>query len=455
MSERKLELNTKRTFLIGFAFFGILMMWQIFYYYVPLFLDEMLQSRFGAGEDKYNYIIGLIMSIDKVLAVILIPLFGWLSDKTKTRYGRRMPFIMLGTTVAVLLFPFVAVMFIVDSFAGLMVLIVLMAVVMHFYRSPAVSLMPDVTPKPLRAAANGIINFVGYIGTIIGGVVTMLFLLSKPKDAGLIPYISDNPNMIFIPFIIASVLMFVSLVLLVWKFSENKVVQQVAPDMAKGEKLAETIEPVDEGQKLGKTDRRNFFVLFGCITLWFFAFNGMMTFGSLYARKEITLLGGALKGEWQGLGIAISVMAIAGMITFLPAIKLSNKIGRKNSILVGLALMIVTLFAASFINILGLPLLALFAVAGAGWAIINLNSYPMLVEMSNAKNLGRITGYYYIASNLSQAITSICIGFVLDWLGYAAFFPYAALFMVLAFVLCLFFKTKPKQEQAQGSVSQK
>jgi len=356
---------------------------------------------------------------------------------------------MLGTAAAVLLFPFVAVMFIVNSFAGLLVFIVLIAIVMHFYRSPAVSLMPDVTPKPLRAAANGIINFVGYIGTIIGGVVTMLFLLSKPAEAGLIPYISANPNLVFIPFLITSILMFVSLVLLVWKFSENKVVMQVAPEMAIGEKLAETIETVDEGKPLGKRDKANFIILFGCILLWFFSFNGMMTFGSLYAKKEVILLGGAFKGEWQGLGIAISVMAIAGMITFLPAIKLSNKIGRKNSILVGLALMIVTLFAASFINTLGVPLLALFAIAGAGWAIINLNSYPMLVEMSNAKNLGRITGYYYIASNLSQAVTSICIGFVLDWLGYSAFFPYATLFMILAFVLCLFFKTKPKPQLKQ------
>ena len=105
--------------------------------------------------------------------------------------------------------------------------------------------------------------------------------------------------------------------------------------------------------------------------------------------------------------------------------------------------MIVALVAASFVSTLGLLLLFLLAIAGAGWALINLNSYPMLVEMSNAKNLGRITGYYYIASNLSQAITSVCIGFVLDWLGYAAFFPYAATFMALAFVLFLFFKTKP------------
>lgn len=454
MIEQKtpLRLNTKRTFIVGFAFFGILMLWQIYYYYVPLFIDEMLQSRFGGGEGKYNYIIGLIMSVDNLLAIGLIPLFGWLSDRTKTRYGRRMPFIMAGTAAAVLLFPLLAVMFIIDSLVGLLVIIVLLVISMHFYRSPAVSLMPDVTPKPLRAAANGIINFVGYIGSIIGGVMSMLFLVSKPDTVGMIPHITENPNLVFIPFIVVSALMLTSLVVLIFKFRENKVLAEVAKDMVAGETMAETIEAVAEDKPLGKHDRRNFIILFGCILLWFFAFNSMMTFGSLYASKEVTLLSGAHKGQWQGIGLATSVMAIAGMVTFLPAIKLSKKIGRKSSILIGLAVMIATLFAASFMTTFGFPLLVLFAFAGAGWAIINLNSYPMLVEMSSTKNIGRITGYYYIAVQISQSITSICIGFVLDWLTYAVYFPYAVLFMSLAFTLCLFFKTKKVEQQTSDQI---
>ena len=428
-----LKLNTKRTFLIGFAFFGILMMWHIYLFYCPLFLDELLSSRFGGGEGKYNYLIGIIMAIDNFLALCLIPLFGWLSDRTRTRFGRRMPFIVIGTAVAVLLFPLVAVMFILNSLVGMLCVMVLLVVSMHFYRAPAVSLMPDITPKPLRAHANGIINFMGYVGVIIGGILTMLFLIAKPAESGMIPYITANPNLVFIPFIIVSVLMITSIIFLVIKFRENKVVAESAADMAIGENLAETLEEVKEDKPLGKQDRMNFIILFGCILLWFFAFNALMTFGSLYAKK---MLGGA------SIGLAMSIMAVTGMLTFLPAIKLSSKIGRKNSILLGLAIMIVILVCATFITKINILFYALFAIGGCGWAIINLNSYPMLVEMSSAKNVGRITGNYYMATQFSQGLTSICVGFVLDWLGYKAYFPYAALFMALAFVLFLFFKTK-------------
>lgn len=454
MTEQKtsLKLDTKRTFLIGFAFFGILMLWQVYYFYCPLFLDNMLRSHFGGGENKYNYIIGLIMSIDNVLALCLIPLFGWLSDKTRTRYGRRMPYIMIGTAISVLLFPLIAVMFIINTIPGLIVVMILLVISMHMYRAPAVSLMPDITPKPLRASANGIINFVGYVGVVIGSIMTMLFLVSKPDGAGMLPHITENQNLIFIPFVIISILMIISIVSLVLKFRENKVRDEVKSDMAIGESMAETIEVVAEDKPLGRRDRINFIILFCSIMFWFFAFNAMMTFGSLYADKEVTLLSGAFKPRWNGIGMAIAVMGISGMLAFLPAIKLSKKIGRKNSVLIGLVVMIVMLLSASFITKLGVPVLILFAIAGAGWSVINLNSYPMLVEMSNSKNVGRITGCYYIATQTSQAVTSICIGFVLDWLGYAVYFPYAAFFMALALVFFIFFKTKKDEKQNSNQI---
>ena len=430
MDEQKpqLKLNTRRTFLIGFAFFGILILWQFYTHYVQLFLDELIPET----QKNREVILGLIMAIDKILAVALIPLFGWMSDRTKTRIGRRMPYIIAGTAAAVLLFPLLAVMFIFNSLFGLIVIIILLSVAMHFYRSPAVALMPDVTPKPKRAAANGIINFMGFIGVIIGSVITMFFLVSKPDSAGMLPYITASKNLIFIPFLFVSALMIVSLVLFVARFCEPKVVAEMKADMELGEKLSETLEPVKTEGKLGKQDRANFLILFGCITLWFFAFNAINSFSALYAKH---ILG------TEQIGMAIAAMGIAGMITFLPAIKLSDKIGRKNSVLIGLVMMIVTLVLASFIR--DMPLLVpLFAIAGSGWAIINLNSYPMLVEMSSAKNVGKITGYYYIAQQGSQAITPIVAGFVFSSTSYAALFPYAATFMVLAFGLIFFFRTK-------------
>jgi len=438
MEQQPLKLDTRRTFLIGFAFFGILALWQIYYFYCPLFLRRLISEDVSGR----NTIIGIIMAIDKILAIGLIPLFGWLSDRTRSRFGRRMPYIVIGTVVGVVLFPLIAVMFMVNSLVGLIIAMVFLIIAMQCYRAPAVALMPDVTPKPKRAAANAIINFMGYIGVIIGSIVTMVFLLSAPDESGMLPYVVMGQEYAFIPFVFVSMLMLVSLVFLIIKFNETRVVAQVAADMELGEKLSETIEPVTEGQKLGKTDRRNFLVIFGCIVLWFFAFNALSTFASSYAEE---ILGGAQ------IGLAIAIMGVAGLITFLPAIKLTNKIGRKNSILVGIVMMIVPLIVASFVTSL-MPLIPLFAIAGSGWAVININSYPMLVEMSSSKNVGKITGYYYIAQQGSQAITSICIGAVLDLLGYKMLFPYAAVFMILAFVLCLFFKTKSDINRSSDTV---
>lgn len=424
----QLKLNTRRTVLIGFAFFGILALWQIYYFYCPLFLRRLIPEDFP----NRNTIIGIIMAIDKLLAVVLIPLFGWLSDRTSTRLGRRMPYIIFGTIAAIILFPLMAVMFMINSLAGFIIVMVFLVIAMQIYRAPAVALMPDITPKPKRATANGIVNFMGYIGVILGSIVTMIFLMAAPDEPGMLPYIEMGESLAYIPFIFVSVLMLAALVLFVIKFNEKKVVAEVAADMALGEKLSETIEPIEEGKKLSKLDRRNFFIIFGCITLWFFAFNALNTFASSYAEE---VLGGA------AIGTAIAVMGVAGLATFLPSIKLTAKVGRKNSILIGTGLMIVPLIIGIFVTSL-IPLLPLFAVAGVGWAIINLSSYPMLVEMSSAKNVGRITGYYYIAQQGSQALTSICVGAVLDWLGFRALFPYAAVFITISFILCLFFKTK-------------
>jgi Na+/melibiose symporter-like transporter len=428
---QQLKLNTKRTFLIGFAFFGILALWQVYAHYVQLFLDEMIPEQTW----KPTFI-GIIMALDKVLAVGLIPLFGLMSDKTKSRFGRRMPYIIAGTVAAVILFPLLAAMFLLNSLVGLIIVIVLLSVAMHFYRSPSVALMPDVTPKPKRAAANGIINFMGFVGAIIASVITMFFLLSEPETPGMLPHITTNQTLVLIPFLLISAILIVSLVLLIARFNEPKVLTAMKSDMELGEKLSETIEPVVEDKKLGKADRKNFIILFGCICLWFFAFNAIHSFSALYARYVLNT---------EQIGLTIAAMGVAGLVTFIPAIKLSTKVGRKNSILIGLGMMIFSLGLATFVRDIFL-LTALLAISGSGWAIMNLNSYVMLVEMAGAKNVGKITGYYYIAQQGSQAFTAILAGFMFSLVSttfvYEALFPYATIFMALAFILLLFFRTK-------------
>ena len=427
-----LKLNKKRTFYIGFSFFTILMLWQVYNYYCPMFLEELLKSTFGAGD--YNYLIGIIMALDNILALIMLPIFGTMSDNTNTKLGKRMPYILGGTLVSLILFPFIPFLYIKNSLLGVAIMMGLILIAMNIYRSPSVALMPDVTPKPLRAQANAIINFVGYVGAIIGALLTIVF--TKKLEDG----VSLQRDLTLWPFLIVSFLMAVALIVLVLKIRENKIVEEMKAEMEEGERLSETTEAVTDDKPLGKVDKRNLWLLIFSVFLWYFAFNAVETFGSLYAKNVL------LTNNW---GLATSVLAIASLIAFLPSGKLSEKIGRKYSIVLGLGLMIASLFAALFVKSFGIVLILLFAVAGIGWAIINVNSYPMFVELSTNKTLGKFTGYYYTASQIAQSITPIIIGFVMDWLGYKAYFPYAAVFMTIALVVFMFVKV-PKKEKTNS-----
>ena len=426
IKKMNLKLNTKRTFIIGFAFFTILMLWQLYNFYAPLFLKELLISTYG--DKDYNTIIGVIMSLDNVMALFMLPLFGHLSDKTTSKLGKRMPYIIAGTLISVLAFPFISIFYIHNSLAGVAIMMGVILIAMNVYRAPAVALMPDVTPKPLRPKANAIINFVGYIGAILGSIMTMLFTKYEVGSEVLIRDVT------IMPFIITSFLMVVALVVLLLKIRENKIVEQMKEEMELGEQFSETIEKVEDDKPLSHADKGNLWLLLISIFLWYFAFNSVETFGSTYANEVLN--------NASGWGIATAILAISSLLTFLPSTKLTQKVGRKNSIIIGLSLMIVSLGASYFVTSLGIVLYLLFAVAGIGWAIINVNSYPMFVELASSKNVGKFTGYYYIASQIAQSITPILIGAVLDVIGLHAYFPYATFFMIVALAVFVFIKVK-------------
>lgn len=426
-----LKLNKKRTFYLGFAFFTILMLWQVYNYYCPMFLEELLKSTYGDGD--YNYLIGIIMALDNILALFMLPLFGTISDRTNTKIGKRMPYIIVGTVFALIAFPFIPFLYIKNSLVGVAIMMGLILIAMNIYRSPSVALMPDITPKPLRSRANAIVNFVGYVGAIIGALLTMVF--TKKLEDG----VSLQRDLTLWPFLIVSFLMIVALVVLVLKINEAKLAKDpvLQAELAEGELLTETENVVTDDAPLSKRDKSNLWILIFSVFLWYFAFNAVETFGSLYAKNVL---------QTNSWGLATSVLAIASLIAFIPSGWLCDKIGRKYSIVLGLGLMIVSLFAATFVKSFGIVLILLFAVAGVGWAIINVNSYPMFVELSSNKNLGKFTGYYYAASQIAQSITPIIIGFVMDWLGYNAYFPYACVFMAIALLVFIFVKpTKIKQ----------
>lgn len=442
MEEKKLKLNYKRTFIIGLTFFTILMLWQMYNYYCPLFLARLLKNTYG--DKDYNYLIGIIMAMDNVLALFLLPLFGNLSDKTHSKYGRRMPFIVVGTIVSMILFPLIPLFFAKNSLVGVIVTMGLVLIFMQMFRNPAVSLMPDVTPKPLRATANGIINFVGYIGAIFAGAIQMISLFKMPNIETEIP----NPYLFIIPFAFTSILMLVSLIILIVKIKENKVVEEMKLDMEVGEQLAETEAASKPDHKLTKQDKTNLVLLIASIFLWYMGFNAVETFWSTYGIEVMN------KGS---VSIATVALTVASLITFIPAGKLVSKIGRKWSIILGLGLMIISLGGCFICSQISLKTnlviyILLFVISGVGWAFINISSYPMVVEMSDKNSVGKYTGLYYTSSMLAQSITPICVGFLMDALGYESMFAYATGFMILALIVFVFIKSthKPLDDNKSG-----
>ena len=437
-NEKKLKLNTKRTIYIGLAFFTILMLWQVYNTYCPLFLTDFFVREFGGTATDHSYLVGIIMALDNILALIMLPLFGKWSDKTNTKLGKRMPFIITGVCLAVVLFPLIPILFIYNKMVWMIVVMALILLAMNVYRSPAVALMPDITPKPLRSKANAIINFIGYLGAIFAGALAIFFPAKQDAETGLLSY---DANLIWIPFVATAILMIVALIILILKIRENKLAKELAQDMELGERLSETTEQIADDKPLNKRDKSNLIILLLSIFLWFFAFNAIETFGSLFGTSYL----GLGTGWW---GPAVIIMTVCSLIAFIPGGYIADKLGRRNTVILGLALMIIALFVACFVTISWL-LYILIAVAGIGWAWVNVNSYPMVVEMASKKNIGKLTGWYYAASMLAQSLTPICVGFFFKALGFQWLFPYATIFAGVALIVFLFYKQPKKQETTE------
>lgn len=293
-----LKLNYKRTFLIGFAFFGILLLWQVYDSWCPTILTELFaRNIFGlAGGEalddqlslEVQYLVGIMMAIDNLAALILLPIFGSLSDKTHTKIGKRMPFILVGTLIAALAFPFIPLFFhfLPDSIGGLIGVIIMMLVViiaMMMYRSPAVSLMPDLTPKPLRSKANGIINIMGYFGGACATFMGFGFVLSdyvRNPDS----WCYQNIWAIELPFLIASVLMIISAFVLFFKVKENRLAEELRPELEEGERLAALEEKVEDDKPMPKSNKIMLILILIAEVCWFMADNAVNTFFSLYVQ---------------------------------------------------------------------------------------------------------------------------------------------------------------------------
>jgi MFS family permease len=524
-----MKLNYKRTILVGFAFFLICLFWQAYDNIVPL----ILTNKFGMSQTWS----GVIMAMDKLLALFLLPVFGALSDKVKTKSGRRTPFIMVGTILAAVLFIGLSVadhkqlaklqdvtpdkyetslsvlydanpkitepteatdgknffdalkdvfavkdkkplnelisrddflnikMFITDesgqetktatdeynnyvvparnayawqqtanspvTLVFFVVLLLGVLVSMGIFRSPAVALMPDVTPKPLRSKGNAIINLMGSFGGILVLVLGMLFKTGNVRNA----------LMSYIPFFCTVAgIMLIALVIFRLTVKEPQWALEAAEIDAKAEGAAVDVRASDSGKnpeitgntgKLTKAERRSLIFILLSVALWYMGYNAVTSKYSVYAGSVLNM----------DYNMTLIIAQAAAIISYIPIGLLSTKFGRKKTIIAGVIMLAVAFGAASFMRA-GSPLLLmniLFALAGIAWATINVNSFPMVVELASSSNVGKYTGYYYTFSMAAQVVTPILSGIFLD-IRFTTLFPYATVFVLLALVTMLFVK---------------
>lgn len=490
-----MKLNYKKTIFVGFAFFLICTFWQAYDTLIP----KILTDKFGMPQT----VSGVVMALDNVLALFLLPFFGALSDRHRGKYGKRTPFIVIGTLVAAILL--VTLSFAdnaqlkkleavetVDDPTALSVLydesdaldvrfdgksireifsedeftairsddetgnyntyvvplrqayalnkttasplpFILFAVVLLFtlismgtFRSPAVALMPDVTPRPLRSKANAIINLMGAVGGILVLGLGIVFGTGKPVNA-LMSYTTF--------FGIVAVIMVASLAVFLWRVKEPKLVAEMKEESRALDILCDAAEEDGEtngGGKLSRAKLVSLLLILASVVLWFMGYNAVTSKYSVYAGSVLNL----------DYNATLIIAQAAAIISYLPIGFISSRFGRKKTILAGIVMLGTAFLAASFMRA-GSPALLmnlLFALAGIGWATISVNSYPMVVELASGGNVGKYTGFYYTASMAAQTATPVLSGLLMDTAGMTTLFPYATVFLVLAFATMLFVK---------------
>lgn len=494
-----MKLNYKRTFLVGFAFFLICTFWQAYDTVIP----KILTDKFGLDQTAS----GVVMAIDNVLALFMLPLFGTLSDKCKSKIGRRTPFILVGTIIACVAFvcmsfadnaqlnkikdvapdaPNAQVVlydadleikdtegnkikicdeFSKDEFSKIKMmdekgnvteeytnyvvparqayaskttkenpsnLIVFMALLlitllsMATFRSPAVALMPDVTVKPLRSKANAIINLMGAVGGIIVLILGIVFGTGK----------SVNAVMSYTVFfsVIAGI-MLISLIIFKLTVNEPKLVEKMQEDskaLGLDANDSDDEEKANSGdKKLSKKELVSLFLILASVVFWFMGYNAVTSKYSVYASTVLNL----------DYNTTLTIASAAAIVAYIPVGFISSRFGRKKTIMAGIIILGTSFLMAAFMRSGSSMILMniLFAMAGIGWATINVNSYPMVVELSKGSDVGKYTGFYYTASMAAQTVTPIVSGFFMD-IKMTSLFVYATIFVFLAFFTMMFVK---------------
>lgn len=486
-----MKLDKGRVFKVGIAFVIVMLFWEVYDFAVPILLDR----TYGLSATWR----GVVMGLDNLLAVFLLPLFGSISDKSKGKvYGRRTPFVVIGTILASFLIIFIALIenaefnklcsegfmqveelvskgyldakyldpiysniteasplyaeFTADFYnaqqkmalantmknpASLSIFIVgllFLLIVMSTFRSPAVALMPDVTPKPLRSEANAIINFMGGVG---GFLSIGLYSLFAPKYGSFV-----------LLFLLLAAFMLFFLALYCILVDENKF-NALRYKEEKEWNVVDEEELVSEGTGLSFSKKISFILVLASIFFWFMGYNAVRSHLSVYATETLNM-------SSTGVGAINFANGLGGAIALIPVGWLSTKIGRKKSTLIGFALASIAFLPCMFVTastnyIVGIC----FVIAGIGLIIVNVNTLPMICEMSRGSNVGKYTGYYYVAAMSSQAIAPFFAGLFMDLIGDNVMFVFASLSIIVAFITMIFVKhgdNKPTKEQIKNDI---
>ena len=422
------RLNYLKTFLLGFGFFGVSVIWGTYNAFVPLFLANKFGIRPG--------FIGVFMTIDNIAALFIQPAIGAWSDSLRTRIGRRLPFILFGAPIAALAFGVIPIASVLPLFvASTVTLILSMAV----WRTPVVALMPDITPSKFRSQANGVINFMGGVGAIIS------FLLGSQLY---------DINQAY-PFWLGSGLVLVA-ALLVFIFIREPKIFAENPN-------AERPNLLKSLRGILKEKDKSAIRIFLAIMFWFIAYNAIEAFFTLYANKHLGM------AESDGVRL-LSQLSLLFVIFALPSGLIGGKIGRRKTISMGIVLMALAMLMMAVlpvslltqllftVPVLGeVPVVGLILMfAGIAWAFININSLPMVVDLTDAIHIGTYTGLYYLFSTLAAILGPNINGWLVELAGqqYAVIMYIGPVFMLFALLMIMGVKggeAVPDEVLAEGS----
>ncbi len=386
-------MNWRYTFTVGFGFLGISIIWPLFNSFVPPFLEDLGLSA---------TVIGFIMVWDNIINMFVQPWVGERSDRTRSRFGRRKPWLMAGAPLAAVFF--ILVPFVRENFVLIALAILGTNVGMALFRSPTIAYLGDLFPSEQRSKANGVINLMGGVGgalALFGGGA--LYKMGVP-----------------LPFIVGALLLLITVAVVLLFVREPN--QTELPTESTGGVLQNL------RQVWADADRSGVAIL-SAIFLWFVGWNAMETFFTLYARNVL--------GVNEGTGAQMLTAFAAALILFaIPSGYIATRFGRKRTILVGLAGMLAGLIVGFTVRD-STTLLILLAVMGAFWALVNINSLPIVLDVGGQKRIGAFTGLYYLASSAAAITGPVLGGLVIDATNHAFIWLFSALFIGLAFLAML------------------